>query len=197
MTRRVPASKMPIRPRGAAWTTVLWHAKVKRTKKMMVKIKTLCRMKTSSSTSQILSNTCWKMTWLILNTTKRYVPLIADDIFVFSRLWFPLQLLKLPSQTSVVAILEGFVSNYMSSLTSTKNPDRTRASHRTNSTSSNTSSNAGGEATSPSVLLSLCKEVVDGLRVSFDCLLDLTLLYPEERPQYQFLKASSSSVVAQ
>ena len=94
----------------------------------------------------------------------------------------------------MVAILEGFVRHYLVSLTSTKNPDRTRASQRTNSTSSNASSNGGGEATSASVLLSLCKEVVDGLRVSLDCLTEMILLYPEERPQYEFLKKNNPGI---
>lgn len=87
----------------------------------------------------------------------------------------------------MVNILESFVRNYATSLTSTKNPEKTRASHRTNSTSSNTSSNAG-EGASAGVMLSLCKEVVDGLRISLDFLFDLILLYPEERAQYTHLK---------
>lgn len=97
--------------------------------------------------------------------------------------------MKIPCQTNAVTILENFVRNYATSLISTKNPDRSRASHRTNSTSSNTSSNAGAEGTGAGVMLSLCKEVIDGLRVSLDFLLELVLLYPEERPQYQNLKS--------
>lgn len=94
------------------------------------------------------------------------------------------QLIKLPCTPNVVTILELFVRHYACTLTANKNPDRTRAAQRTNSTSSNTSSNAG-EAANSSGQLALCKEVVDGLRISFDFLIDLQLLYAEERVQHE------------
>ena len=43
-----------------------------------------------------------------------------------------------------------------------KNPEKTRASQRTNSTSSNTSSNAGDSANT-ATQMALCKEVIDGM----------------------------------
>lgn len=73
-----------------------------------------------------------------------------------------LQLLKLPCHVSVTTILDGFLRHYASTLTS-KNSEKTRVSQRTNSTSSNTSSNAGDSATI-ATQLTLCKEVIDGLR---------------------------------
>ena len=83
-----------------------------------------------------------------------------------------------------MTILESFVRHYACTLAANKNPDRTRAAQRSNSLSSNSSSNAG-EAANSSSLLSLCKEVVDGLRISFDFLIDLLLLYPEERTKHE------------
>ncbi|XP_046648959.1 male-specific lethal 3 homolog [Daphnia pulicaria] len=96
------------------------------------------------------------------------------------------KLLKLPCHVSVTTVLDGFLRHYASTLTS-KNSEKTRVSQRTNSTSSNTSSNAGDSATI-ATQLTLCKEVIDGLRVSFDFLIGSILLYAEERPQYEQMK---------
>ena len=97
-----------------------------------------------------------------------------------------IQLIKLPCTPNVVTILEEFVRHYACTLAANKNPDRTRAAQRTNSTSSNTSSNAG-EVANSSGQLALCKEFVDGLRISFDFLVDLQLLYGEERLQHEYI----------
>lgn len=98
-------------------------------------------------------------------------------------------MLKLPCPTNIIAVLDGFLRHYALTLTS-RNPEKTRASQRTNSTSSNTSSNAG-ESITIATQMSLCKEVIDGIRVSFDFLLSGSLLYAEERLQYEQLKAKS------
>lgn len=95
-------------------------------------------------------------------------------------------MLKLPCHVSITTILEGFLRHYASTLAN-KNPEKTRASQRTNSTSSNTSSNAG-DSTTTATQLCLCKEIIDGIRVSFDFLLGGSLLYAEERSQYEQLK---------
>ena len=102
--------------------------------------------------------------------------------------------MKIPCEPNVVTILEGFVRQYACSLTTNRSPEKSRAAHRTNSTCSNTSSSAGDAANHSGSITSvaLCKEVVDGLRVSFDALLDLFLLYPEERSQYQTAKRKPS-----
>lgn len=86
--------------------------------------------------------------------------------------------------------MDGFLRHFVSTLTS-KHPEKTRASTRTNSTSSNTSSNAG-DAASAVTQLGLCKEVIDGIRVSFDFLLATNLLYAEERPQLEQIKLRSN-----
>nr|CAH0110377.1 unnamed protein product [Daphnia galeata] len=99
------------------------------------------------------------------------------------------KLLKLPCHVSVTTILDGFLRHYATTLAN-KNSERTRVSQRTNSTSSNTSSNAGDSATT-ATQLTLCKEVIDGLRVSFDFLIGSILLYAEERQQYEQIKNKS------
>ncbi|XP_057375716.1 male-specific lethal 3 homolog isoform X1 [Daphnia carinata] len=98
---------------------------------------------------------------------------------------------KLPCHVSVATILDGFLRHYATTVT-TKNPEKSRVSQRTNSTSSNTSSNAGDFATT-ATQLTLCKEFLDGLRVSFDFLVGTLLLYAEERPQYEQIKAKQDS----
>ncbi|XP_032785317.1 male-specific lethal 3 homolog isoform X2 [Daphnia magna] len=98
---------------------------------------------------------------------------------------------KLPCHVSVATILDGFLRHYATTVT-TKNPEKTRVSQRTNSTSSNTSSNAGDFATT-ATQLTLCKEFLDGLRVSFDFLVGTLLLYAEERPQYEQIKAKQDA----
>lgn len=98
-----------------------------------------------------------------------------------------MQLIKLPCHTTVTTVLEGFLRYYASILTN-KGVERTRVSQRTNSTSSTTSSNAG-ETTSTATQMSLCKEFLDGIRVSFDFLIEQILLYPEERLQFNQIKS--------
>ena len=97
-----------------------------------------------------------------------------------------LQIVKLPCELNIVALLEGFVHNFACNL-ACKTPEKPRA-HRS-STCSNVS--AGGESanavqsSSLTHSMTLCKQIVDGIRVSFDFHLPLTLLYNEERPQYE------------
>lgn len=113
----------------------------------------------------------------------------------------------MPCQPDVVTLLEGFVRNLAVNL-ACKTPEKSRTAHRTNSTCSNAS--GADPAACVATSLALCKEVVrnaqlkthsvgfsfcfvsrpqvvDGLRVAFDFLLPLTLLYDAERPQYRRL----------
>jgi len=117
---------------------------------------------------------------IIINIPDHIKQFLEDD---FINLKYHRKIVKTPCQPNVVTILEGFFRQFVTSLTSNKNPEKSRAANRANSTSSTTSSNAGdtGNSCGNITHITLCKEVIDGLRVSFDFLLDMLLLYAEER----------------
>ena len=97
--------------------------------------------------------------------------------------------MNLPCEPNIVTLLEGFVRNFACNLVC-KTPEKPRA-HRSSTCSNHSQSGAEtGTSISISNSLALCKEVIDGLRVSFDFLLPLTLLYDPEKPQYEQLKNS-------
>lgn len=114
---------------------------------------------------------------------------LEDD---FINVKYNRKIVRTPCEPNVVSILEGFLRHFTCSLTSSKGPEKTRASNRANSTSSNTSSNAGDTSCGNVTNITLCKEVIDGLRVSFDFLFSVILLYPEERIHYHPIKRKST-----
>lgn len=96
----------------------------------------------------------------------------------------------MPTKQNVVSILEGFVRYFAHSLVQ-KHPTKSRVTHRANSCSSASGSTAG-ELVTTGTQMNLCKEYADGIRITFDFLLDVMLLYPEERPQFEELKEKSN-----
>lgn len=101
------------------------------------------------------------------------------------------QVLKLPCKRNVASVLEGFVRYYAHSLVQ-KHTARSRVAHRANSSSSTSGSNTG-ELVTTGTQMNLCKEYADGIRVTFDFLLAVMLLYPEERSQFSQLKEKNES----
>jgi len=129
---------------------------------------------------------------IIINIPDSIKQFLEDD---FINLRYHKKIIQTPCEPNVVTLLEGFFRQFVSSLTSSKNPEKTRVANRANSTSSTTSSNAGdtGNSCGNITNITLCKEVVDGLRVMFDFFLDAILIYTEERFHSRLSKRKSNS----
>ncbi|XP_039220205.1 male-specific lethal 3 homolog isoform X3 [Crotalus tigris] len=92
-------------------------------------------------------------------------------------------LVKLPCQTNLITILESYVKHFAINAAFSAN-ERSRHHQMTSH------SNLNLHYIPPEKNVELCKEMVDGLRITFDFTLPLILLYPYE--QAQFKKVTSS-----
>ncbi|KAM4796802.1 MSL complex subunit 3 isoform 2-T2 [Rhinophrynus dorsalis] len=93
------------------------------------------------------------------------------------------RLVKLPCQTNIITILESYVKHFAINAAFSAN-ERFRHSQ----TSSNVNMNL--HYIPPEKNVELCKEMVDGLRITFDFTLPLILLYPYEQAQYKKVTSS-------
>ncbi|CAH2223134.1 male-specific lethal 3 homolog [Pelobates cultripes] len=93
------------------------------------------------------------------------------------------RLVKLPCQTNIITILESYVKHFAINAAFSANER-----FRHHQTSSNVNMNL--HYVPPEKNVELCKEMVDGLRITFDFTLPLILLYPYE--QAQFKKVTST-----
>ncbi|KAG8451909.1 hypothetical protein GDO86_003920 [Hymenochirus boettgeri] len=93
------------------------------------------------------------------------------------------RLVKLPCQTNIITILESYVKHFAINAAFSANER-----FRHHQTTSNVNMNL--HYIPPEKNVELCKEMVDGLRITFDFTLPLILLYPYEQAQYK--KVSSS-----
>ncbi|XP_041440114.1 male-specific lethal 3 homolog isoform X1 [Xenopus laevis] len=92
------------------------------------------------------------------------------------------RLVKLPCQTNIITILESYVKHFAINAAFSAN-ERFRH-HQT------TSVNMNLHYIPPEKNVELCKEMVDGLRITFDFTLPLILLYPYEQTQYKKVTSS-------
>ncbi|KAG8587115.1 hypothetical protein GDO81_005577 [Engystomops pustulosus] len=88
------------------------------------------------------------------------------------------RLVKLPCQTNIITILESYVKHFAINAAFSANE---RIRHH--QTTSNVNMNV--HYVPPEKNVELCKEMVDGLRITFDFTLPLILLYPYEQAQYK------------
>ncbi|XP_029112807.1 male-specific lethal 3 homolog isoform X3 [Scleropages formosus] len=104
---------------------------------------------------------------------------LEDDCYYINK---KKKLVKIPCQMNVVSILESYVKHF--AINATFSADE-RYWHRAGAHAS-LSSHCGR----PEKNEELCKEMVDGLRITFDFTLPMILLYPSEHAQFK--KVSSS-----
>uniref|UniRef100_A0A3Q3J7N2 Chromo domain-containing protein n=1 Tax=Monopterus albus TaxID=43700 RepID=A0A3Q3J7N2_MONAL len=104
---------------------------------------------------------------------------LEDDCFYINK---RKKLVMVPCQTNVVHILESYVKHFAINKAFMANERYRRQQGTTQSSSP--------QSVSPEKSEELCKEMVDGLRITFDFTLPMILLYPCE--QAQFKKVSSS-----
>lgn len=95
---------------------------------------------------------------------------LADDCYYINR---RRRLVRLPCQTNVGAILECYVRHFSASALASgdRRPQPQRAAPERN--------------------VGLCREMADGLRITFDHALPLVLLYPQEQAQYEMVTSST------
>lgn len=95
---------------------------------------------------------------------------LADDCYYINR---RRRLVRLPCQTNVGAILECYVRHFSASalVSGDRRPQPQRAA--------------------PERSVGLCREMADGLRITFDHALPLVLLYPQEQAQYEMVTSST------
>ncbi|XP_041934097.1 male-specific lethal 3 homolog isoform X4 [Alosa sapidissima] len=108
---------------------------------------------------------------------------LEDDCYYINK---RKKLVKLPSPMNIVNILESYVKHFTLNAAFSANE---RHRHR----QSAAPSDPGPQPVPPEKNEDLCKEMVDGLRITFDFTLPMILLYPNE--QAQFKKVSSSKFV--
>ncbi|TKS66303.1 Male-specific lethal 3 -like protein [Collichthys lucidus] len=106
---------------------------------------------------------------------------LEDDCFYINK---RKKLVMVPCQTNVVHILESYVKHFAINKAFMANERYRRQQNTTQSSSP--------QPVPPEKSEELCKEMVDGLRITFDFTLPMILLYPCE--QAQFKKVSSSRV---
>uniref|UniRef100_A0A8D0AUZ0 MSL complex subunit 3 n=1 Tax=Sander lucioperca TaxID=283035 RepID=A0A8D0AUZ0_SANLU len=104
---------------------------------------------------------------------------LEDDCFYINK---RKKLVMVPCQMNVVHILESYVKHFAINKAFMAN-ERYRRQQ-------NTTQNSSPQPVPPEKSEELCKEMVDGLRITFDFTLPMILLYPSE--QAQFKKVSSS-----
>ncbi|XP_051020553.1 male-specific lethal 3 homolog [Acomys russatus] len=95
---------------------------------------------------------------------------LADDCYYINR---RRRLVRLPCQTNVGTILECYVRHFSASALASgdRRPQPPRAAPERN--------------------VGLCREMADGLRITFDHALPLVLLYPQEQAQYEMVTSST------
>lgn len=95
---------------------------------------------------------------------------LADDCYYINR---RRRLVRLPCQTNVGAILECYVRHFSAGALASgdRRPQPPRAA--------------------PERSVGLCREMADGLRITFDHALPLVLLYPQEQAQYEMVTSST------
>uniref|UniRef100_A0A3Q0SKY7 MSL complex subunit 3 n=1 Tax=Amphilophus citrinellus TaxID=61819 RepID=A0A3Q0SKY7_AMPCI len=106
---------------------------------------------------------------------------LEDDCYYINK---RKKLVMVPCQTNVVHILESYVKHFAINKAFMAN-ERYRRQQTT-------TQNSSLQPVPPEKRLELCKEMVDGLRITFDFTLPMILLYPSE--QAQFKKVTSSRV---
>ncbi|KAL4635738.1 hypothetical protein GN956_G13016 [Arapaima gigas] len=104
---------------------------------------------------------------------------LEDDCYYINK---KKKLVKIPCQMNVVSILESYVKHF--AINATFSADE-RYWHR-----AATHTSLGSHCGRPEKNEELCKEMVDGLRITFDFTLPMILLYPSEHAQFK--KVSSS-----
>uniref|UniRef100_A0A3Q1BHL2 MSL complex subunit 3 n=1 Tax=Amphiprion ocellaris TaxID=80972 RepID=A0A3Q1BHL2_AMPOC len=104
---------------------------------------------------------------------------LEDDCFYINK---RKKLVMVPCQTNVVHILESYVKHFAINKAFMANERYRRQQNPTQ--------NSSPQPVPPEKSEELCKEMVDGLRITFDFTLPMILLYPCE--QAQFKKVSSS-----
>ncbi|KAF7689605.1 male-specific lethal 3 homolog [Silurus meridionalis] len=105
---------------------------------------------------------------------------LEDDCYYINK---RKKLVKLPCQMNIVNILESYVKHFTINAAFSAN-------ERFRHPQSSTQSTMSPHYVPPEKNEELCKEMVDGLRITFDFTLPMILLYPNE--QAQFKKVSSS-----
>uniref|UniRef100_A0A668A322 MSL complex subunit 3 n=2 Tax=Myripristis murdjan TaxID=586833 RepID=A0A668A322_9TELE len=118
---------------------------------------------------------------------------LEDDCFYINK---RKKLVMVPCQTNVVHILESYVKHFAINKAFMANERYRRHQTTTTTTTTTTQNNLSPQQVPPEKSQfiiageDLCKEMVDGLRITFDFTLPMILLYPCE--QAQFKKVSSS-----
>ncbi|XP_015217264.1 MSL complex subunit 3 isoform X1 [Lepisosteus oculatus] len=107
---------------------------------------------------------------------------LEDDCYYINK---RKKLVKLPCQMNIVSILESYVKHFTINAAFSAN-ERSRH-HQTA-----TQMNLNPHYVPPEKNEELCKEMVDGLRITFDFTLPMILLYPYEHAQFK--KVSSSKL---
>ncbi|KAF6390512.1 MSL complex subunit 3 [Rhinolophus ferrumequinum] len=105
---------------------------------------------------------------------------LEDDCYYINR---RKRLVKLPCQTNIITILESYVKHFAINAAFSAN-ERPRHHHAMSHTTMNVHYIPAEKN------VDLCKEMVDGLRITFDYTLPLVLLYPYEQVQYKKVTSS-------
>ncbi|NP_001357726.1 male-specific lethal 3 homolog isoform 8 [Mus musculus] len=105
---------------------------------------------------------------------------LEDDCYYINR---RKRLVKLPCQTNIITILESYVKHFAINAAFSAN-ERPRHHHAMMHTHMNV------HYVPAEKNVDLCKEMVDGLRITFDYTLPLVLLYPYEQTQYKRVTSS-------
>ncbi|VFV33653.1 male-specific lethal 3 homolog [Lynx pardinus] len=105
---------------------------------------------------------------------------LEDDCYYINR---RKRLVKLPCQTNIITILESYVKHFAINAAFSAN-ERPRHHHAM------PHANMNVHYIPAEKNVDLCKEMVDGLRITFDYTLPLVLLYPYEQVQYKKVTSS-------
>ncbi|XP_045146703.1 male-specific lethal 3 homolog isoform X3 [Echinops telfairi] len=105
---------------------------------------------------------------------------LEDDCYYINR---RKRLVKLPCQTNIITILESYVKHFAINAAFSAN-ERPRHHHVV------PHANMSAHYVLAEKNVDLCKEMVDGLRITFDYTLPLLLLYPYEQAQYKRVTSS-------
>ncbi|XP_070460543.1 MSL complex subunit 3 isoform X1 [Equus przewalskii] len=105
---------------------------------------------------------------------------LEDDCYYINR---RKRLVKLPCQTNIITILESYVKHFAINAAFSAN-ERPRHHHAM------PHANMNVHYVPAEKNVDLCKEMVDGLRITFDYTLPLVLLYPYEQVQYKKVTSS-------
>ncbi|XP_069430600.1 MSL complex subunit 3 [Ovis canadensis] len=106
---------------------------------------------------------------------------LEDDCYCINR---RKRLVKVPCQTNIITILESYVKHFAINAAFSAN-ERPNHYHAMPHANMNVQHSFPAEKN-----VDLCKEMVDGLRITFDYTLPLVLLYPYEQVQYKKVTSS-------